>query len=471
MRSAMAIGALFFMAGCAGADDGEATADSAEALVSSAPRAFALNGLTPTKTFAVPGGASEVCIVAKHWSEDGYSAHDAKKEAKLCSADFNAAPGANVLAAGLAPKANSTNPAIDVHEVTADVSRDVVESFAEANAPNRKAKKLGRIKSSLDDRFDATTTYAPSLMGYYATSRLLGDIAEVTPAVWRTVNVAHHEKVAANGKNLTVVGSQIVRKLWSTFGAVDASAQHSQLIYTADGGQLYGAFIPSVSGDEKDKSIDTFNGLTGSDRYRRLVDGRPIAQTIPIDFKSAVTTIVPMQGVVEMLVLDALLLQGDRLSGDNVSYIPYSYFAKSDGSVDRLSKDDFDDLAAADRPANAVVVNKLYLNDVDAGLIANNADGFQQGKEYGLLKQMKHVSPDLYSRLQKLAADVKDPAFTNYLTTELRFTDRDIYRYSAMVAAVSQLFHDRCTAGQLVLDLDLAKHLAKTNYGPGQGCN
>jgi hypothetical protein len=215
------------------------------------------------------------------------------------------------------------------------------------------------------------------------------------------------------------------------------------------------------------------NGLTSSDRYKRLLDGRPIASTIGTDFPSAVTTIVPMQGVVEMLVLDALMLQGDRLSGDNVSFVPYVYFTNPDGTVDRMTQGDYDDAKAAGQtvPSGTVAVHKLYLNDVDAGLIVKNADSFQQGQEYGLLKQVKHVSPDLYARIRKLETLTKDPNFVSYLTTELRYTDRDVIRYTSMASAVSTLFHDRCTAGQLTLDLDIQKHVAKTNLPAGQGCN
>src|SRR5262249_49701660 len=143
---------------------------------------------------------------------------------------------------------NSTNPATDIMEVTADVPRDVVESFAEANAKDRKADKLGRLKSSLDAvRFDRTSTYAPSIIGYYGTSRMLGNIAEVTQGVWRTLEVGRHAKVAANGTKLTIPGSQIVKTLWASFAQLDAQqGAKGNLTYTSDGAQLYGVFIPSV---------------------------------------------------------------------------------------------------------------------------------------------------------------------------------------------------------------------------------
>lgn len=486
-RLLTSLGLLSMLSLAACAEDGSgATTSEDDELVSSSPRAFDVAAMTPSakKTFATPTGKTEICVIASRFTEEGYGPKDKKKEEKLCKADWYAAVGTEgVTPAGLSPKANSTNPAVDVHEVSAELSRDAVESFAEANARDRKAKKIGRIKQSLDNRFDRTSTYAPSIFGYYATSRLLGNIGEVTPAVWRTIDVKKHVKVAETGTKLTVPGSQIVKKMWATFVTTDNAAQKSQLFYTTDGAQLYGAFIPNVGGDEKDKEIDTQAGLTASPRFQRLTSSKPIAQSIGTDFKTAVESIVPMQGVTEMLVLDALMLQGDRLSGDNVSYVNFMFFQNADGTVDRMSEDDFKELAEEGKrqdggpdapqtplPANAVKVRKLYLNDVDAGLIVKNAEGFQNGSEYGLLKRVAHISPDLYARVRKLETMTKDPAFEQYMKTELRYTDRDWVRYSTMAGAVSTLLHDRCAAGSLTLDLDIAKHVAKQNLAPREGC-
>jgi hypothetical protein len=469
----LALGAL--LTGCADGDDGSVATDE---VVSSSPHPFDVNVLMARAkaSFPTPSGPTEICVIAGHFIEDGFSAKDKKKEEKLCRIDWNASAGQQgVIAAGLSPKANSTNPAIDVHEITTELSRDVIESFSEANARDRKGKKLGRLKSSLDPvRFDRTSSYGPSIVGYYGTSRMLGNIAEVTPAVWRTLEVGRHAKVAELGKRLTVPGSQIVKNLWSSFLTLDTqSGNRGALTYTVDGSQIYGALIPSVSGDDKDKEIDTLAGLTRSPRFQKLTDARPIASSVPGDLKGAVQAIVPMQGVVEMLVLDALMLQGDRLSGDNVSFVPFMYFQKADGSVDRMSKDDFEELQKDDPgavPPGAVEVKKLYLNDVDAGLVVKNAQSFQNGSEYGLLKRVNHISPELYGRVRKLAGMVQNPEFEKFAKSDWRYTDRDWTRYREMTLAVSTLLHDRCTGGALTLDLDVAKHLAHTNLGPKQGC-
>src|SRR5262249_17740463 len=159
----------------------------------------------------------------------------------LCTIDLNAAPGAGVLAGGLAPVATADNPSTDVQLVSGDVGRDVVESFDQANARVRKAQPLGRLVSSLDGtRFGAVTSSAPSVIGSSGTPGMLGGIADVTPAVWRTLEVKHHAKVADNGARLTIDGSATVKPRWSSFVESDADASGREaLMYTTDGAQLY----------------------------------------------------------------------------------------------------------------------------------------------------------------------------------------------------------------------------------------
>jgi hypothetical protein len=456
--------------------DGDGSAQDA---LSSSPQPF--NPADPRgsarSTFRAPSGVVETCIVPKHFADQDFSDKDRKKEAKLCTVDWYADPGtANVIPAGLQPKNNSTNPAVDVDELVDDngapLSRDVVESESEAFASHRKAKKAGRIKTSLDGvKFGRTASYAPSVVGYYATSRLLGDIAEVTPAVWRTIDVARHERVADLGSRLPLPVSRIVKTLWATILGTDRGGPKDKLSYTADGSQVYGAFYPSVGGDSKDKSIDTAAGIESSHQFKLLTNAAPIATLLngSTSLKDTAAAIVPMQGMAEMFVLDVVMLQADRLSGDNVSFIPFMYFANPDGSVGRKAKHDFTSQDATQHP-DAVAVNKLYLNDVDSGLNFASTTNAQNGQEFAFLKRISHISPDLYANVRKLNGLVDDAGFQSFAKSEWLYTDRDWDRYRTMVQSVAQLLHDRCAAGTLLLDLDIQKHIAGTNFGPKQGC-
>jgi hypothetical protein len=478
-RCLLLIGCTLAAAQYACADEIAGDEESGQDALSSSPQAF--NPADPRgsarRTFDAPSGVVETCIVPKHFTEEGFSDKDRKKEAKLCSVDWYAAPGtANVIPAGLQPKNNSTNPAVDVDELLDDngapLTRDVVESKSEAFASHRKAKKVGRIKTSLDgDRFGRTSSYAPSVIGYYATSRLLGDIAEITPAVWRTIDVARHERVADLGSQLPLPVSRIVKTLWATFLDTDRGGPKDKLSYTADGSQVYGAFYPSVGGDSKDKSIDTAAGIESSHQFKLLTTTAPVATLLhgSTSLKDSVATIVPMQGMAEMFVLDVVMLQADRLSGDNVSSIPFMYFTSPDGSLGRKAKKDFGSDDASQHP-DAVEVNKLYLNDVDSGLNFASTTNALAGQEFAFLKRISHISPDLYARLRKLNGLVDDTGFQTFAKSEWLYTERDWARYQTMVHAVVQQLHDRCVAGSLFLDLDIQKHMKGTNFGPKEGC-
>src|SRR4051794_23644374 len=86
------------MTGCAAnSADGSDPGTSEDMLVSSSPRTFDLAAVMPTakKTFATPTGKTEVCVIAKHFTEDGYGPKDKKKEEKLCKVDWYAAVGAD----------------------------------------------------------------------------------------------------------------------------------------------------------------------------------------------------------------------------------------------------------------------------------------------------------------------------------------------------------------------------------------
>jgi hypothetical protein len=107
---------------------------------------------------------------------------------------------------------------------------------------------------------------------------------------------------------------------------------------------------------------------------------------------------------------------------------------------------------------------------VDAGLAFQSTTNAQNNQEFGLLRRISHISPDLYARLRKLNGLVSDPTFETLAKTEWLYTDRDWDRYRLMVQVVTQLLHDRCAAGSLVLDLDIQKHMSNTNLGPKQGC-
>jgi hypothetical protein len=454
-------------------DAASGTGSSESNLVSAAPQPFDLAAQKPRAkaTFSTPSGLTELCIVPGHFIADGFTDDDASRENALCSIDLNAAPSASpspLLAAGLAPKADAFNPATDVHLVTTEVGRDVVESFDQANAKVRKARAVGRLVSSLDEtRFGEVASYTPSVIGYYGTSRMLGGAAAVMPSVWRTLDVDRHARVADNGSRLTIDGSAEVKPNWASFRDADGlSVAKTALTYTTDGKQLYTALMSAETDATDDHDAETEATVEKSARFHALIDGRPIDATVGHDLAGAVQAIVPMQGMTEMLVLDAIMLEPSRFTGGRVASAPYVYFA--DGT--RMPKAAYD--AGASHPAGSsgVTVARLFLSDVAGGLVTRSPDAVRASPGYAFLGQIAHLSPDLYVRVQRLAGMVQNPEFESFARSEWRFSERDWLRYREMTLSVATLLHDRCSVGALVLDLDVGKHLARANLAPGAGC-
>jgi hypothetical protein len=437
--------AVFAAAACTAPAEGP-PASSEDRLVSSAPPPFSVDALKgkAKATFVTPSGLTELCIVPGHFIGDGFTDEDQATESQLCQVDWNASPRQGVVAAGLQPTASDATVTTDVEQVTADLVRDIVESVEQANAQPRKATIIGRLRSSLDAaRFGGVTAYAPSTIAYYGTSRMLGGIGGVTPAVWRTLDVSRHLKVAGNGEKLTVQAAQTVRPLWTSFAQTDAAAAGKNLLtYSTDGSELYAAFVAATPGDVLDTSIDTADKLTGSARFQALIDPDPLDRTVGHDTEVALKAMIPMQGVVEMLVLDAIMLEDDRFRGGRIRSAPYV--------------------------SSGVRVDKLVLSDVDGGLLARTPQAVQDGFGFGLLRRIAHIGPDLYARVRKLGTMVENPELATFTQSEWRFTPRDWLRYREMAIALSTLLHDRCTAGALHLDLDVAAHLESR---PAPGCD
>ena len=431
-------------AGCTASS--ERVLSSEDALVSSSPQPFDVAVLTPRAkaSFQAASGVTELCIVPGRFVGEGYTDADGKDEEALCRIDWNAAPEqGGVVAAGLAPAVTETAPVTDIQRVTSAAVRDAVESLDQANALPRPTATLARLRTSLDAARFGAAVYAPSILGYYGTSRMLGHIAEVAPAVWRTLDVTRHQRVADNGARLTLEAAQPLRALWETFAATDGQpASRDRVTYTTDRAQLYGAFSPVRPGVVVDRDVDTAVALARSERVRNLVDPRPVSDLVGRG-QAAVAPVVSMQGIVEMLVLDAILLDGDRFRGNRVHGVP----ATVDG----------------------VPVSRLVLTDTGGGLLQASPAAIRGGAGFDLLGRVAHIAPDLYTHVQRLRRMVDNPELGTFVQSEWRFTERDWLRYREMAIAVATLIHDRCAAGALRLDLDVTA--AQNGAPPPASCD
>jgi hypothetical protein len=158
---------------------------------------------TSTSKFAVPGkSAQEICIVPKHIPFADYRKSDEKKEHELCSYNFYEASGTTESSGAVVvcPKMSSTSAAVLLYKIPDGHTKSEMQSSSkciaiESHKRPKGVKQIAKFKQTDNDR---TCTSTSSILGYYHVSRALGDIAQVAPAVIRTMDFGQHDKIGTD---------------------------------------------------------------------------------------------------------------------------------------------------------------------------------------------------------------------------------------------------------------------------------
>jgi hypothetical protein len=174
--------------------------------------------------------------------------------------------------------------------------------------------------------------------------------------------------------------------------------------------------------------------------------------------QSNVQALVGMRDMTEMILLDYLLAQSDRLKGGDISDYSFTYYRENDKlkSV-KTSK-------ASANPASApkVLIKKPTIKDTDAGLLNTNVF-----EKKGYLSQISHMHPGTFERLLTLATKWKEnSAVREFFHRECAITNSQIgWLEKYLLAAVSTL-QSRKASGKLRLDLDLDDYFSGIAPGP-----
>jgi hypothetical protein len=158
-----------------------------------------------------------------------------------------------------------------------------------------------------------------------------------------------------------------------------------------------------------------------------------------------VQALVAMRDMSEMILLDYLMAQSDRLTGGNISDYPTIYY-QDQGQINHTRK-------AGKVPAGATVitVKKLIIVDTDAGLLNQNV--FEQK---GYLNRILHKHPDTFARLVDFAQRWKtDPSVKGFFHEECTFSNSQLARFEKYLLNAATALQSRKDRGQLRLDLSL----------------
>src|SRR5437763_3788466 len=272
-----------------------------------------------TINHTAPNGAVELAIrsAAFPGHPEIYSNKDIEKEKELAAMDFYNGKTKDGLDIVLIPKTYSTSPGLNVQAVKmpAGVSR---LSYAEGHtgkAHSSEVKMIAKYKQSIPTHF----TYSPSIIGYYHLSRFL-DAGHVEPAIVRTMDVSAHKPLADLGK-AKASGSNN-QKQWTELRALDDTHSNPAL-YAKDGKQLYGALQANPSGEQSYPHLSDLSGagaFAGSSEFAKVTNPNPLK----LDYKdasgklnqTAVQQIVQIRDLSDMVLMDFIMSQADRFSGN-----------------------------------------------------------------------------------------------------------------------------------------------------------
>jgi hypothetical protein len=384
-----------------------------------------------------------------------YSKKDIEKEKELAGIDFYNGKTKDDLDIVLIPKTYSTSPGLNVHAVKLPpgVSR---LSYAEAHATKSQPsgdEVIAKYKQSIPNHF----TYSPSILGYYHLSRFL-DAGHVEPAIVRTMDLDAHKALADLGK-AKAVGSNN-RNQWTELRALD-DAHSNPRVYTQDGKQLYGALQVNPSGEQSYPHLSDLAGagaFAASSAFAKLSDAKPLE----LSYKdasgklnqAAVQQLVQVRDLSDMLLMDVIMSQADRFSGNMHSEKVYLWV---ENGVLKSKTKKSDPAKATEQlkqiPTGAVLVDRMIMKDNDAGLISGNSV-----KSYHLLEKISHLDSKTYNRLLDLQKELQKSEVAQWYQTEIMFTPADFNTMKDNVDQAVAILTARKDKG-LFLDANVAAAL------------
>ncbi len=377
-----------------------------------------------TINHTAPNGTVELAIRSAAFPRhpEIYSQKDIEKEKELAAIDFYNGKTKDGLDVVLIPKTYSTSPGINIHAVKLPAGTSHL-GYAESHTGKSHSgddKIIAKYKQTIPTHF----TYCPSILGYYHLSRFF-DTEHVEPAIVRTMDVAAHKPLADLGK-AKAIGSNN-RQQWTEVRALDDSHSNSTL-YTKDGKQLYGALQANPTGEQSYPHLSDLQGASAfaaSAEFSKVTSPNPLKlECIDASGKlnqSAVQQIVQIKDLSDMILMDFIMSQADRFSGNIHSEKVYVWI--ENGVLKHEAKKS-DPAKAAEQlkeiPPEAVLINRMIMKDNDAGLVSGNS-----AKSYHLLDKTSHIDPKTYNRLLDLQSKLQKPEVAQWYQTELLFTPAD----------------------------------------------
>lgn len=424
--------------------------------------------LTPTLPRGeqiVQRSASEICVIPNRLgganSGSKYTDNDKKNEIALCNTDINGSTQNTALCG----KTTSTNPSLEFFSVPQGMTPAQVEAkncvLSKQEDPNGELSKIAKYKNS------TSCSYTPSLLSYYHVSRFFGHVNQVPVAVLRTVDMNRH--ITVGKKTMALIKAQgkssdIIYMTWQSllgFLSKGGSSSKKDVLMTDDFKQSYGALMKNAKGEEfykemfqggKDQPTRTANFRDRNPTFQLLKVNGEARSFVNTQFNHAnVQKILQMKNVSDMIIMDTILSQEDRLG--NIDFNMVYYFLEN-GEVKKEKKLKPEEIQAK----GAVLVKDLMMNDNDCGV--NRVNHFKNAK---LVESLRHAHPETYHQLQKLNLMLQTDETKLFFKRETMMTESDFATFKANVKYAATVLKQNCQNSKLKLDLDLDAHFANAS--------
>lgn len=430
-----------------------------------------------TSTFPVKEGRPhEICVRPEHYPTGYYTPSDSDIESYLCGMDFGKypnTPGSGTPVA-VCPKLTGTSPGLDVMEL-AGQNKDRYETDncrMGRGFPTRNYAKL---------KFSVTCAYTGSMLAYYHVSRILGGAGRVPVSVLRTVDAERLKTYAWRGKTYSegTPNNQGWQDMLNVLERTDTELgrQWPSIVFTDDGKQAFGALMryPYDYGldDHPLLNKNTYEEFVQQDWVKKVMDARSVRELVGTDFEESVRGIYTLKDVADMVLMDYVLGQQDRMH--NIESIPFYYYRDGQGMIEEKLASQVDDPATLGAVHTRTPIHRLVLRDNDCGMRATD-NVFAQNDT---LSQLRHMDPRTYQLFRDMAREYKSGNLRTFLLREATMStpflwgnDIDTVLGSGIREA-EQILYRNCKSGRLQLDLDLGSHLAGRNtpeHLRSQGC-
>lgn len=434
-------------------------------------------------SFRSPDGVVEQCFIPARIPEGRYSESDLATEQTFCAIDFHTGTHA------LCPKVFSTSPGTLVYDISTGSFAGKPADFERQQCATSSPVKKGAVgepvsfKTTMNDSHTSATFSTASLL-YYHLSRYFHTETHVPVSVYRSMDKGIHlARVSRRGLELSDhrKGRAMNHAGWKVMLASEQnpdSYQATDELFTRDRKQIFGVLLHP----DGDRYGAEFNGTResgwgeGQNRdfqetapYLALRTDKPLLQAVEDGTHKAATNatlrkamrngvsteqmLFWMQELTEITLLDFIFSQQDRIG--NIDYLSYWYWVVDD-EVKRMPANSTR-VPEKIAPFHPVRLKRTQLNDNDAGGRLPYANF---SKKTGMLQKIRHYNPQMFGRLLRLAADLRDQGkLYTYLRDNFGLSPAQLKQVVNNTRQAADILGATCRAGKLRFDLDPQNYL------------